>query len=266
MINPTISLKIPKTLYKIANEKNLLSEVIFYYSLKSINKEGFFKKGKKIAIIQQRTGLSASRIQQLISSCVELGFLRRSEGTLSLCSYNHLWKHFGFSLDSLKLLRVNIKDEHDVKHLIQYEIISNKIRGIQRKLPKAYIKCLKEKGLIPSDTVSDRIADKIYYNGKKSAIKNYYDSIRNNMSSISPYCTEATLTSCKIAEILGYKSNMQGFNILKSLESLGLLSVERNRRLYISNNAFVVDYMEDTSFFRTKSGYLLKQLPNLITI
>jgi len=273
MPNPTNCLKVPKQLFKIANKADLLNEVMFYYELKRINKEGFFKRGQKIALFQKETGLSASRIQQLIASCVELGFLRRSKGTLSLCSYNHLWSYFKISLSGLKLLKVTSKQSHySVKDLIQCEMLRNKIKGIEKKLPKAYVKCLESKGLIKSDTVSGERATNIFNRGKKLAQSNYFESIRKNLSSYSPYCTESTITSSKIADMFGYKSPMQGHNIQKRLEEVGLITVERNRRLFISakmNSHYhrsIVSSNNDSSFFYTSNNkYLLKQLPNIMS-
>jgi len=165
------------------------------------------------------------------------------------------------NLKALRLLKIDIDDSVNVKEKIQHAIIANKLKSIERKLPKTYLKYLK----IVSDTVSDRKARILFSRGRKLASINYFDSIRRNLSSNSRYCLEATLTSSKIASLLGYKSSMQGYNVLKRLETLNMVNVKRNRTLFISSNSLLYNYTSDSSFFLTSNGNLIKQLPNLIT-
>jgi hypothetical protein len=49
--NPTLLLKFPQGLWKAANEKNLLIDLIFYYQLKCINAQGCLTKEQIVSVL-----------------------------------------------------------------------------------------------------------------------------------------------------------------------------------------------------------------------
>ena len=270
---PSKILKIPKAFYKKANESKLLPEVLFWYSLKTINSEGYLK----VSLIKSKTNLSYSRIMQLLQSLERLGFIKRNRGCLWLCSYNKIWKHFKYNLKGLNLIKIPVDNTIDIANLIQYYEVKNKLNQIQKKLPKKYIELLKEIGEIKSDTVKHQKAQLIFQKDIKRARKYYYESIRTNLSSQSDYNFESTLTCKKIADMFGYNSAKQGYLIQQKLQDKGLLHIintkssPNKRRLFISSSMNDTNHRKlissineyDSSFFYCNK-YLFKQLPNVL--
>ena len=126
--NPTISLKIPYGCFKIANKRGILSDLIFYYQLKSIRVDGYFKRGQVIDQIQTKVKLSQSRIRSKLCKLYKLGFIDRHRGNIRLLSYDRIWGILGYSNlrienKKVKLMRVNI--DYIREETYTYEIKKN---------------------------------------------------------------------------------------------------------------------------------------------
>ena len=96
-----------------------------------------------------------------------------------------------------------------------------------------------------------------------------FNSIRKNLSSLLEINFQITLTCKKVADLLGYKSAIQGHSIIHQLRYKGLLTSTLQRPLFIAKNVSQKIFRSlnlDSSFFLTTNNILLKRLPNLIKL
>ena len=82
--NPTIILKVPEGLYKRANEKGLLKEVLFYYQLKSLNIEGRLYSGEISKTLKSVFNIPEGSVWKKIKNLVSIGFLKKQSYTLPI--------------------------------------------------------------------------------------------------------------------------------------------------------------------------------------
>ena len=104
-INPTTYLKVPEGLIRKANEFGFLSDVIFFYQLKSLNIEGELIKGQIETSLNKNFNYSYSSIWRKIKSLLDYGWLRPEQNCYKIISYDLFFNKLGYKFEK----KINIK-------------------------------------------------------------------------------------------------------------------------------------------------------------
>lgn len=264
MFNPTILLKIPQTAYRRANQNGILNEFLFYCCIKSINVQGFIRRGEIINLIKNKTGLSESNIRLKITQLEKLSWLSRCQnGSISLCKYDNVWKCLDIvkeNKDGQKIFKIKSGTFQQIREGIEIEEIRDCLKKQSLKIRSSITRKLRE-DTEQKPSVSSKIIKKILKNMDypklfllqlKNILKKPYNSINFDIS----------LSCLAVAQLFGYSSTMQGHNIEKRLKESGLLEITNRIVPLIKSDG---KYLPP-GCFRAKNGIIMKQLPNKIVV
>src|ERR1700748_544210 len=148
MLNPTIHIKVPKSAYKRANEKGILNEFLFYCCVKSINVQGFIKRGKIIDLIKNKTGLSESNIRLKITQLEKLSWLSRCHNSsVNLCKYDKVWECLDIvkkNKDGQKIFKIKSGTLQQIREGIEIEEIRDCLKKQSLKIRSSITRKLRE--------------------------------------------------------------------------------------------------------------------------
>lgn len=266
--NPTTVLKIPKGLYKEANVKGVKTQLLFYYRLKQLKVDGSWRKKGVVGLLVEDLKITAKIIRKRIEELKELGWIREAGNYYELVSYDKMWSSIGIEVNDKKRFSLIKIDSHlNFQQQIYYQEIKQCLKKQEREIKKNYIK--KRFGVDAAKNKRLMKVVKVRSKDLQEAIYHQQQIIRQSLSSFVEYNFENTITCLKTAQLLGYKTAMQGWLIQKELETEGILKVQSRKHspLFVNqiNKQAFKKLNLDNSFFLTKEGYLFKNLPNLLT-
>lgn len=257
MISKSRILKVPEELIGEARKRKCLSSVLFYYRMKSMSSNGFFKIG---GISKSLTGSNAT-IWRHIRFLLDNNLIRKDKGGYRLTKYDELFGFLGYSLrkkghrnGSFKIHRIPIAalselEEYAITEDIKLNLNRQTYRALQRTpipvnktTPKkhtafseAFIE-LRRKPLTVEDIRRKR----------RGVFKRLYDeAVTGEESSEGEYCSDVTLSCAGIARISGYKRRSSGSVMSHRLERMSYLKVERR-------NLFVATFAGNQANFRKR--------------
>lgn len=257
-------LKVPKGAYRRANEKGVLNVFKLFYVLKSINVEGYLKRGSVIALVQDKCTLSEPSIRRGLKKLEELGLVSRTKGSVLISSYNKLWRLLGYNLAKLPIL-FKIDSDNFLNKLYAYEISWN-LKSQKREASRKHI--IKEHGS-DADVTDGEISYFVDIYLPKEEEKQI-DYIRKNKC-FNGINYEATLTCEGIAKLFGYKTPMSGFVIERKVEKAGYFNIERRKPVFFHSVRNELDFnrLSELRPKTYKSCYLYKnkvykKFPNML--
>lgn len=276
-LNPTICIKILKGSYKVANENGILDEFLFYYELKGLRIDGFFKRGT-IQNYSEQLGRSKGNIYSKLTKLVNAGFIRKGRKGHQLISYDDFWKKLGFDLSeriNFKVIKIRTVKGTEFK----YELFSNEIDYNLKSQEKRAIKghIYKEAERNPdTDIMPSKISRSLKKKfSHKLALRKQYLDIRGSMN-YTDVNYDFSLSCQGVANLFGYGSAMQGHFIKKELVKRGLLKVTKRPAVFITNNVdrntfnnIQVEYPDHpvwSKCFMTNEGVVLLKRPDLLEI
>ncbi len=263
-MNPTLYVKVPQFAYKKANEKGLLNEFLFYCCIKSINIQGYLKRGELVELIKNKTGLSESNIRLKITKLEKLSWLSRCQNSsVKLSKYDVVWKCLDIVKekgDEQKVFKIQSGTLQQIREGIEIEEIRACLRkqtltvraSITRKLSEDTERKPSVLSKIIKKILKKMDYSKLFLLQIKNILKKPYNSINFDIS----------LSCLAVSQLFGYKSPMQGYNIEKRLKDSGLLSVTR-RVIHLGKGTG--KYLP-AGYFCTKNGTVMRQLPNMLVV
>lgn len=209
-------LKVPEGLVEKSNKLGVLSEVLFYYQLKSLNKQGHFREASEII---EQTKLSKSFVYSKLTSLSNLGLVKKTFNGYTLCSYETLWDKLGYDL-SIERGKQEYRKGKFYIHKIYYskifyfKIVQQEIKLNLNKQKRAYKikKRILIKNLIQKSTKKGCKMTKVQALATIIKIEEY--SFRLFFS----------LASTGLARILGLSSPSQGYRTAQKLKQLHLIN------------------------------------------
>jgi len=253
-------LKVPGGLIKKANDNKKLSDVVFWYQLKSINQQGFFKDKHIYSTIISNLGFTKAKVQQKLSSLLKNKYIHRNFNGYNLISYDTLWLNLGYDLSehnerkgNFKIFKINIIDLNNLKEHIFYEEIKFNLKKQQYIVKKEFYKKSKQ-----FTTQKNHSGIKLKIGDDKS-----FDMLLSYVTSkqgCEPYKINNSFDislSCKgISDMFGYQSAMSGFQIEKRLKNMGLLKIKKRLFLVsqdpISYNTYSILKKHDANYIYKK--------------
>jgi len=267
--NPTINLKVPAGIIKRANEKGILSDLLFYYQLKSLNIDGSFKQGQITPLLISKFNYSSSSIWRKIGNLVKLDFIIKNEYEYNLISYDRFFSTLGYNLDekiyyknyskrygNFKIFKIPVNELNNFIERITYEEIKLNFKkqayqilkqvkdsssSINRLIPKNILKKITLRDISSFELINNYLIDqKILKVEDKEFDKN-----------------DISLSCSGIAKMMGFNSASKGWKLEKKLEKLGFLYIQPRKYLLEIN-----DYLANILFKSLSSispNYVLDQ-------
>jgi hypothetical protein len=255
--NPTTVLKVPEGLIKRANGLGLLSDIVFWYQLKSLNIEGKIVKGNIEKTLSVKFGYSIPSIWRKIKNLEELSWIKKEDSEYKLISYDLLFLKLGyiykseinykfynklitkdkkpkFKIYKIPTININYFFEH-----VAYEDIKHNFK----KQAYTIIHTIKTNSHLPiyQSIIQKNLLNKVKLNDIKSfELLNQHIIENRESEEYWDKTSECDITlSCQgLANLLGYSSSQTGYNIQNKLEDLGLLKIEK-RKILLDANIFL---------------------------
>jgi len=252
--NPTTLLKVPEGLIKRANGLNLLSDIIFWYQLKSLNIEGRIVKGNIEKALCAKFNYSKPSIWRKIKTLEELSWIKKLDNEYKLISYDLLFCKLGYCYDSKinyksysKLITKDKKPKFKIykistsnlKYFFEY-VAYEDIKQNFKKQAFTIIHTIKNNSHLPiyQSIIQKNLLNKVKLNKIDSfnQLNQYIIENRKNREfwNQTSEC-DITLSCQGVANLLGYSSSQTGYNIQNKLEELGLLQIEKRKVLIDPN-------------------------------
>lgn len=262
--------KHPENLYKLANERGLLSDVVFYYQLKSVlPQDGKFLKNNYSINFSKEFKLSRAAIKKKILRLKSLNLLREYTNYYRLASYNTLFTLLGYTFgkyglklfynkDKIKLVKTDFKKEfgnlYDIKSYFAYSRIRENLEKQRNEVRKKFVK---EKMKNVEKSARRRVRNSLL----KFWSKLPSDKINILQESLPSINFDITLSLNGIARLLGYKNISSAYSTVEKLKELLLLKSARRVEIYIQN--FKSKFLPKNLFAFNNSIYIYKA--NMIT-
>lgn len=258
-INPTTYLKVPEGLIKRANQLGLLSDIIFWYQLKSLNIEGKLVKGQIETSLHKKFQYSYSSIWRKIKNLIDYGWLRPEQNCYKIINYSLIFYKLGYKFGE----KINIKfDSKAVKKDNTLTRPLFKINKIEvNKLPYFFEYCAYEDIKLNFKKQAFVILRQIKRNPENPTYqsiiqKKILERVKlndiNSFDLINQFIIESrkdefykktsdfdiTLSCQGVANLLGYNSSYSGYSIQQRLEKLGLIRIEKRKVLIETTDFF----------------------------
>lgn len=280
--NPTIVLKVPYGLKRKANQKGVYNELMFYYSLKKLSIHGSFRSKGLVSYLSSKLGISSNYIYIQLRKLKNLGWIKqeisnKQESFLSLISYDNLWNDIIYSNKGLKRLElIRIAPNKDIDIQINICEISKSLKEQSKVVFKKYQKKFYSSGCsknLKRDFQTSSNYRSFLFDEEslvESLKEEQLEIIQSEKTSKVENNWEITLTAKKVSSILGYKTPMSGWNILKKLDALKLIKYvsRKSKPLLVKSEIAYQTFKEmklDNSFYFSNYN-VYKVLPNLITV
>lgn len=258
------SVKILQGAVRASNEKGLFNEFIFFSGIKSLNREGYLRRGALIKQIQEISSLSESNIRLKISKLHKLGWIiRDSAGNISLKTYDAVWNQLGLtkkSGDNRKVFRIQCDNFEEFENLIYLKEIRDCLVKQSLKVSTAKVNLqptaedTERKPSVPVKIGKNKLSptdlDKLFLSEQKSIL---------NKAERSTINYDVALSCLGIAKLFGFKSTQKGYAIQQRLRELGWIRIER--RILMLGEAEEGKKLPRACFISNK-GIIYKQLPN----
>lgn len=272
--SPKLHLKVPIGAHKIAVENDLETEFNFYYAIKGIRIDGFFKRGKVIHQIQSHLNISESTIRKNLKRLKECGFVKGKSGNYQLISYDSLWDILGIERRNKNPKRFKSKiikcKTSNFKNELQAQEIKQSISNQKYRLIKKHYKRLTKKD--SESVVNTKLLSKLERDleGSIDLFRKWQTSYLRNKLDYPLLNYEVTLTCQAVAELLGYSHWQKGREIEQRLEKAKLLNVTRRKPIYLCDNnvqaVLINPNITDSCFTSPCEQYIYKCLPNLLSV
>lgn len=230
--NPHYLLKIPTGAFAAANELGILSDLVYYYQLKSMNINGVFRRGC-IKNIAQKYECSESSIRKKMRRLIDMGWIRSNDGNHYLRKYDVVFATLGYNINQ-RLRLVRLKVASTIFH------------------PKHNHNPATIKDLLMAVDIRSNLKKQSYSIRSLSNSRLHTEKQNQNV---------ATLSCRGVAQILGYKTATQGWHIEQRLCSVDLMSIG-NRKKYRGPNEAL---LHQKGHYQVGSK-VIQQLPNLIRV
>lgn len=270
--NPTLLLKVPETAYKIANEKGILDEFIFYYELKSLNPQGYFPRGSGSALIKDKLKISESTLRRKLKKLEKLTWIRRVNANILLTNYDHFWITLGLDPHTVKIKLHKLTPGENFIDNLFFEEIKLNLKRQNHLLFENYVKNeLSDNGVQHPEYMHKQKLAIIVRKLKPYISKGLHDSHRNQLRYFKKHLRykktnfDVTLSCKGISNLFGYKSDSQGYIIQQKLKTCNKIKITK-RCLLINKSFSGKGYIELPKSFFVRGNHLYKQLPNMITI
>lgn len=273
--NPTHRIKILKGSYKVANENDVLNEFKFYYQLKQLKIDGFFKRGE-LQSYSDVLGCSTATISRKLTKLRNVGFIRKVKGGFQLLSYDAFWERLGYDLsDSKNFQIIKVSSKIDFEWELYSKEIQISLKNQERKVIKNHI--YKETDRNPDTENVPRNLQKALKRkfSHKIALRRNLQDIRKTLT-LPEINYDITLSCQGVANLFGYVSSKQGSIIEKELQKRGLLKIVKRPALYISKdidrNSFNILKKENeynpvvSKLFMTERGIVMMKRCNFLEV
>lgn len=218
---PLQILKVPKGLFKKANETGFYDLLIKWYKLKSLNIQGHFKWEGYISYLSKKLEISSKTLYAVLAKMIKYGWIRKEKTGFYLCSYNFLFSFFqydlkykkknkGYRKGEFKIFKIKCKfdiflelvslKEINYNLKIQKQVILKKISNLDREIKKELNSLMQN---VPLEEFVEHIKDKFNIN-------------------LFP-----TLSCRGISYLLGFNSSSIGYKIEKNLLSLKMIKIKK---------------------------------------
>ncbi len=252
-----ILLKVPQNLIQVANQKKQLNIVMFWYCVKSLNRQGSVSKTDFPALCVL-SGLSEQSVHKNLLKCVKLGIAFRNGLDYGLCKYDALWEFLGYHIPETRLkvfyngykqpiLEVSLKEVAEakvsLKDYVSYQVLKSNVRNQEYVVKEKLRKSLLDAGY--RCKVVRRILKNLTLNKVSKIIQQQFTGINFTI----------TLSYKRISELCGYQSIKSAYDLVQRLKNAKFIKVKR--RIVKST-----DYPNSSSYFIFKYK-VYKSLPNL---
>lgn len=260
--NPTKLLKVPEGLFCLSNKQKILSDVIFYYHLKSLNVEGVLPFGQIIHLIRSHFNVSESSTRRKLKQLLNLGFIKKYQQGYSLINYDTLWKTVGLDVKQrgnrrgkFKIFKIPPNDlplfyERVSQEEIAWNLFKQQYRVYEqfRKGTNMHKSMPKVQGVVFSELP---IAAQIDAYLHKTNVRDL----------------DVTLSCLGVAKLMGCNTAAFGCLLQKRLEKLRFIHVERRKCLYrkdccLTDHNYKYYKQESLAFTKEDSGLLYYNMPN----
>jgi len=250
--NPTIILKVPEGIVRKANEVGVLSNLLFYYKLKSIKIDGFFKIETAIKEIQAYTKLSIPNIYKQINALRYLKWIKKDKTGYSIINYDSLFEKMGYSVElkeigdtgafrkgTFKIFKVLSAHLDKFITYIAYEEIKLSLNRQRYRLKKKLGQDSRFDALIQKQKMEFKLWNDGFWSSltKFESIKEQINRYLGDNKSIN---LDITLSTRGISRILGFKSSSKGYRIEKELEKLKLIQIIKRNIVFDNTYDFNV--------------------------
>ncbi len=273
----------------------ILKDLEFYYQLKVLNEEGYFKKGNITPQIQQHYKLSQSSIWRKIRRLLNLGLIRKGKSGYRLVRYDTLFTVLGYDLSfnykrnrigNFKIFKVDLnKIDHWILYIAKEEIDLNFDRQafrIWKKIRKDnHFKQLLRKERTQLHSLRDirSFIERLYNQTDKvdhlkevefsKNIQRYIDlTAKDSSTDKIPINLDITLSNWGISKLLGYKTTLKGFQIQKLLNKMNLIKSQK-REVYLGTTSLTLNEFRKKykdPLFRLDGSSIYRVLPNKIVV
>jgi hypothetical protein len=271
-LDPTKLLKVPEGAYRMANQKGVLHEFLFYNQIKSLNPQGYFSRGSGIKFIKDSLKISDSTLYRNLKKLEKLTWVKRVNGNAIVTNYDHIWITLGLDphKEKIKIHKV-LPGDRFIETLLLEEIKLN----LKRQKQKMFVNHVKQE-LFNDDVQHPEYMQKSKFDMLVRKLKPYVtkhlkqchrDQLRyfkKHLHYKGPNF-DITLTCKGISQLFGYIAESQGYIIQQLLKNCNLITITR-RSLLINKNFKGKGYVELPKSLYVKGKHLYKQLPNLISV
>lgn len=217
--SPLSQLKVPEQLFKKANERGLFSLLQYWYKLKCLNIEGYFK-GNYTSFIAQKLNISIKTAYAIIAKMIELKWIVKQSNGISLVKYDLLWKHFDLVRSYTSKFKI-FKVQSTLKYFVEY-VAAEEIRlNLQRQ-----------------NYVLDKKINKL-----NAKLKVTLDADKKLIESELGILYDVTLSCRGIARLLGFKSPSIAYKLEQSLYNLGIISIQKRKDTRGLNNSNIISFI-----------------------
>ena len=247
--DPTTVLKVPEGFLKICRKNKILSDMVFFYQLKSINKEGYFKKEGFAKMVSERFSISEPSLFRKLKRLIDLGIVVNLKFSYNLISYHKLWDIFGYDLSvqktkkkrfrrgNFRLVKLNVQEYlSNFVNYCDFEEINLNIRRQNYEVGK-YISEKKRLDVVSNRAKMDVTGNILTYRPLNTNIDSdpyYLDEYLNGLlkyqvSKKLNLNLMPTISCVGLCELLGFKSTSCSYKLLQRIERLNFCTVFKQR-------------------------------------
>jgi len=280
-------LKIPHQCYSRSISRNLLNDVEFYYTLKTIDQNGFFRHGTVVSTIQQHTKYASATIWNKIRKLTNCNLLAKHKQGYRLVSYDKLFSVLGYDLTKtdhrkgqFKIHKIPVSQINDIKSWIALIDVRD---NLNQQIHKAYYNLHKDKRYQYTENnlhcANKRFKQQVLESVAKNTVRMVdlneeamtviqMDELHCKHNKANVYCNaDVTLSLKGICKVLGLSSTSSAHRIVQRMKSNQLVEVKnRMMRLGATSIDYATYCKEYADRYILKDGALWRRLPNKISV
>lgn len=266
-------LKIPIGMYKLCQRQMVLTDIIFWLQLKTLNCQGFLNKKTLPKICKKEFGITQSSFYKKIKRLKELCYIKEEMNSYKMISYDSLWKSLNYDKvqceeiegklivrNSFKLMKINVSTT--LKKFNWRKLTKARLQNIwiYNEIHSCYINQVSNicKHLYSYDFNKKKWARKVIQKTLGEAISSSYiddSQFLRRFNKINrqlllheskPKFEQAsfadiTLSTNGLSNLLGYDSNSNGYCIQKKLEKMRFISIKK-RKIFLTMRNMMFRY------------------------